>query len=70
MSIKRGSPKREAEEAHKNKIRFETLKKLSRIGIYDHMVPPDENTYHSDGWASILGYKRSELPSYDKFVDS
>ncbi len=38
-------------------------------GIYDHSVPLDESAYHSEGWAQVLGYRKSELPPYDKFMD-
>jgi PAS domain-containing protein len=34
----------------------------SGAGIYDHAVPLDDNTYHSDRWAEILGYTVEELP--------
>jgi two-component system sporulation sensor kinase A len=38
-------------------------------GIYDHPVPLDETAYHSEGWTRVLGYKRSELPPHDEFMD-
>jgi len=32
------------------------------LGIYDHAVPLDDDTYHSERWAEILGYTLAELP--------
>jgi PAS domain S-box-containing protein len=37
-------------------------------GIYDYPVPLDETAYHSEEWARVLGYEKSELPSYDTFM--
>lgn len=41
----------------------------SGAGVYDHAVPLDQNTYHSDRWAEILGYKIDELPSVEQFME-
>jgi PAS domain S-box-containing protein len=38
-------------------------------GIYDHPVPLDDTAYHSERWARILGYRKSELPPYGEFMD-
>ena len=37
----------------------------SGIGIYEHTVPLGPETYHSERWASILGYRLQELPAHD-----
>ncbi|MFW6115720.1 MAG: PAS domain S-box protein [Chloroflexota bacterium] len=36
-------------------------------GIYEHPIPLDETTHHSEGWAEVLGFRKSELPPYDQF---
>jgi PAS domain S-box-containing protein len=48
--------------------RLELAWEAARGGIYEHRVPLDESTYHSDQWAQMLGYRRDELPSYDRFL--
>ncbi|MFQ5981095.1 MAG: PAS domain S-box protein [Candidatus Heimdallarchaeota archaeon] len=40
----------------------------SGAGVYDHAVPLNEETYHSERWAEILGYTREELPSFETFM--
>jgi len=48
---------------------LEVLLEVTGGGIYEHSIPLDENTYHSERWANILGYRLDELPSYDTFLD-
>ena len=40
----------------------------SGIGIYEHTVPLGPETYHSERWASILGYNSQELPAHDHLL--
>ena len=47
--------------------RLELAWEAARGGIYEHRVPFDEGTYHSDQWAQVLGYRREELPPWDGF---
>ncbi len=42
---------------------------VSGAGVYDHTVPLGPDTYHSEHWAEILGYKLNELPPYDRFLE-
>ena len=37
--------------------------------VFERAVPLDETTYHSAQWAAILGYERSELPPYERFLE-
>ncbi|MEQ8765484.1 MAG: PAS domain S-box protein [Planctomycetota bacterium] len=56
------------EELTAHSRRLELAWEVARGGIYEHRVPLDESTYHSEHWAQILGYTRDELPAYDKFL--
>jgi PAS domain S-box-containing protein len=38
-------------------------------GIYDYQVPLDDTAYLSEGWAGVLGYRKSELPPYNELMD-
>lgn len=38
-------------------------------GIYDHHIPLNDKTYHSEEWAAVLGYKKDELPDYKNFLN-
>jgi PAS domain S-box-containing protein len=62
--------KHRAEEKLKvNEERLHAALDATGAAIYDHRVPLDESTYHDEHWAEILGYKKSELPAYDNFMD-
>ena len=41
----------------------------ARGAIYEHALPLDASTYHSDHWAEILSCRHDELPLYDDFLD-
>ncbi len=41
---------------------------VSGAGVYDHNVPLGPETYHSERWANIIGYKPEELPPADDFM--
>ncbi len=51
-----------------NETRLRAALDASGGAIYDHRVPLDENTYHDDRWAQLLGYRLEELPIYDRFL--
>ena len=36
-------------------------------GFFEHAVPLDHTTYHSESWAATLGYRSDELPSHENF---
>ncbi len=57
------------EESRTSSRRLEAALSAIEGGIYDHAVPLDETTYHSDGWAKLLGYDHSELPAYNEFLN-
>jgi PAS domain S-box-containing protein len=60
----------QAEEAlRESRERLQAALDASGGTIYDHRVPLDESTYHDDRWAELLGYRRDELPPYDRFLD-
>ncbi|MFW6093976.1 MAG: PAS domain S-box protein [Pseudomonadota bacterium] len=40
----------------------------ARGAVFEHAVPLEGPTYYSDQWGQILGYRDSELPSYDRFI--
>jgi two-component system CheB/CheR fusion protein len=47
--------------------RLELAWETARGGIYEHRIPLDATTFYSDQWAQLLGYRREELPSFDRF---
>jgi PAS domain S-box-containing protein len=49
--------------------RLELAWDAARGGVYEHRVPLDETTYHSDQWAQVLGYRPEELPPPEGFED-
>ncbi len=58
------SVRKQAEETlQRNKNRLSLAVEVTGLGIYEHAVPLDEHTYHSDRWAEILGYQLDELPA-------
>lgn len=38
-------------------------------GFFEHAVPLDHTTYHSESWAATLGYRSDELPSPENFKE-
>ncbi|GAB4459992.1 MAG: hypothetical protein Kow0031_39750 [Anaerolineae bacterium] len=46
----------------KNRDRLALVIEVTGLGIYEHAVPLDDHTFHSDRWAQILGYRLDELP--------
>lgn len=45
-----------------NQNRLALAVEVTGLSIYDHAVPLDETTYHSERWGEILGYELAELP--------
>jgi PAS domain S-box-containing protein len=60
--------KQALEELKISRNRLAMAVEASGAGIYDHFVPVEEGVYHSGRWVEILGYKRDELPSPEKFM--
>jgi two-component system, cell cycle sensor histidine kinase and response regulator CckA len=55
--------RRRAEElARREARRLSMAVEASGAGIYEHRVPPRADSYHSDRWAEILGFRPDELP--------
>ncbi len=60
---------RAAEEAtRREQRRLAMAVQASGAGVFEYRIPPGADTHHSERWAEILGYTRSELPSYDRFL--
>ena len=39
-----------------------------KAGFFEHSVPLDHKTYHSESWAATLGYRLDELPSQENLM--
>jgi PAS domain S-box-containing protein len=62
--------RKEVEEALRNsEERLALAVEASGAGVYDHAVPLGPETYHSERWMDILGYKREELPPPERFME-
>ncbi|MFW9991316.1 MAG: PAS domain S-box protein [Candidatus Odinarchaeota archaeon] len=61
--------KQAEKELVKSQRRLAMAIEASGAGIYDHPVPLDDSTYHSERWAEILGYIKEELPPPERFME-
>lgn len=57
------------EDLQAKRRRLELAWEAARGGIFEHRIPLDKSTFHSEQWARILGYRQDELPPYDQFMD-
>lgn len=48
--------------------RLRVAVQASGAALYEHAVPLDASTYYSPRWATMLGYRLDDLPSYDNFL--
>ena len=51
-----------------SEARLATAIEAAEAGVYEHAVPIGPELHHSSRWAEILGYSKSELPSYENFL--
>ncbi|HET9947504.1 MAG TPA: response regulator [Longimicrobiales bacterium] len=60
---------RAAEEAAlREQRRLSVAVEASGAGVFEHMVPPDANTYYNERWAAILGVSPDEVPDDETLV--
>ncbi|MCA9917228.1 MAG: PAS domain S-box protein, partial [Anaerolineales bacterium] len=56
-------------ELKQSEGRLQAAVAISGVGVYQHNVPIGPELYHSERWAEMLGYSKSELPAYGEFMD-
>ncbi len=42
---------------------------VTGLGIYERSINPEEDSYHSDQWATILGYELDEIPESGNIME-